>query len=158
MSREYPATSAAKIATSLRRSSRKIAAPTVRAFYRMANYQQGNCTAWVSPPGSARQCREGRKLVGIIVRTKRPEPAAARPHRPFPAARSATMRARRGTGKGIILNRTLAGLVEWLRAWNRRRRDRRLLAGLDDRVLRDMGIDRVAVERDSAMSFWRQLR
>ena len=97
-------------------------------------------------------------MVGIIVRTKRPEPAAARPPRPFPAARSAAMRARRGTGKGIILNRTLAGLVEWLRAWNRRRRDRRLLAGLDDRVLRDMGIDRVAVERDSAMSFWRQLR
>jgi uncharacterized protein YjiS (DUF1127 family) len=34
-------------------------------------------------------------------------------------------------------------------------RDRRLLASLDDRMLRDIGIDRGAVENDGTTWFWR---
>ena len=35
-----------------------------------------------------------------------------------------------------------------------RRRQRLLLAGLDDRALRDLGLTRAAVDRECAKSFW----
>jgi uncharacterized protein YjiS (DUF1127 family) len=53
---------------------------------------------------------------------------------------------------GRILNR----LVSLLASWHRRRRDRRLVASLDDRALRDLGIDRSMVDNDSILPFWRQ--
>jgi len=40
-------------------------------------------------------------------------------------------------------------------AWHERVRSRRLLASYDDRMLRDIGIDRAAVENESTASFWR---
>jgi uncharacterized protein YjiS (DUF1127 family) len=54
-----------------------------------------------------------------------------------------------------ILGRTLVRLVEQVIARDQRRRDRRLLAILDDRMLRDIGIDRATAESDSTTSFWR---
>jgi len=48
--------------------------------------------------------------------------------------------------------------ARWTRlilSWRGSARDRRQLAGLDDRMLRDIGIDRAAVEDESAISFWR---
>lgn len=36
-------------------------------------------------------------------------------------------------------------------------RGRRFLASLDDRMLRDIGIDRCTVDRESTVSFWRML-
>lgn len=48
----------------------------------------------------------------------------------------------------------LAGLVHRLLAWRERARSRRLLAGLDDHVLRDIGIDRATVEREAGKPFW----
>jgi uncharacterized protein YjiS (DUF1127 family) len=54
-----------------------------------------------------------------------------------------------------ILRRTLARLAKHVISWNRGRHDRRLLASLDDRMLRDIGIRRDAVERDSTSSLWR---
>jgi uncharacterized protein YjiS (DUF1127 family) len=40
-------------------------------------------------------------------------------------------------------------------AWRQRTRGRRLPACLDERMLRDIGIDRDMTERDSTVSFWR---
>jgi uncharacterized protein YjiS (DUF1127 family) len=45
--------------------------------------------------------------------------------------------------------------VAWVSAWRKRRRDRRLLASLDDRSLHDIGIGRAKVEDESTVSFWR---
>jgi len=42
-----------------------------------------------------------------------------------------------------------------LAAWRRRSRNERLPACLDERMLRDIGIDRDMAERDSTVSFWR---
>jgi len=39
-------------------------------------------------------------------------------------------------------------------AWRRRRRDLRCLAHLDERALRDIGIDRSLTSNDSAIPFW----
>ena len=47
-------------------------------------------------------------------------------------------------------------LVRWIERWRRRGRDRRTLAGLDDRALRDLGLDRADVETESTQSFWRR--
>ena len=54
-----------------------------------------------------------------------------------------------------ILGRRLARLVERVIAWDRGYRDRQFLASLDNRQLRDIGIDRATVGSDSAASFWR---
>jgi uncharacterized protein YjiS (DUF1127 family) len=51
--------------------------------------------------------------------------------------------------------RMLVALAEFITAWRRYRRDRRLLASLNERELRDIGIDRSMVENDSAVEFWR---
>jgi len=48
-----------------------------------------------------------------------------------------------------------AGWVERVLSWRERVRGRRFLASLDDRTLRDIGLERGAVERDSTVSFWR---
>jgi uncharacterized protein YjiS (DUF1127 family) len=63
------------------------------------------------------------------------------------------------TGRMVRLRSNLArGLVRLAGrfiAWHRQRRDRQRLARLDDRSLRDIGIDRAAVEDESTASFWR---
>jgi uncharacterized protein YjiS (DUF1127 family) len=41
-------------------------------------------------------------------------------------------------------------------SWCRRANDRRLIASLDDRALRDIGIDRALVDDESTVSFWRR--
>jgi uncharacterized protein YjiS (DUF1127 family) len=56
------------------------------------------------------------------------------------------------------VSRLCSGLVRWLArvsAWRKRRRSRRLLASMDDRSLRDIGIDRTKVEDESTVPFWR---
>lgn len=40
-------------------------------------------------------------------------------------------------------------------AWYRVLRDSRMLSGLNDRALRDIGIDRATVEDESSSGFWR---
>jgi uncharacterized protein YjiS (DUF1127 family) len=49
----------------------------------------------------------------------------------------------------------LRALVEHVVFWDRRVRARQMLASLDDRMLRDIGIDRATAESDSTTSFWR---
>jgi uncharacterized protein YjiS (DUF1127 family) len=46
-------------------------------------------------------------------------------------------------------------LVAWLQAAHERRRQRRALADLDDRSLRDIGLSRHQAEREAAKPFWR---
>ena len=73
------------------------------------------------------------------------QPAAApRLHR---AIRAVRLRA----GARAALSRLVGSFI----AWRVRIRSRRLLASFDDRMLRDIGIDRARVERESSGSFWR---
>jgi len=51
--------------------------------------------------------------------------------------------------------RILVALAEFTTAWRRHRRDRTLLANLNERELRDLGIDRAMVETDRVAEFWR---
>jgi uncharacterized protein YjiS (DUF1127 family) len=53
------------------------------------------------------------------------------------------------------LGGALVRLVEGILSWDARVRDGQLLARLDDRMLRDIGIDRAAIENDSSTWFWR---
>jgi uncharacterized protein YjiS (DUF1127 family) len=57
------------------------------------------------------------------------------------------VRAARALGLGVRLLRALPALIESAR-------DRRLLARLDDRMLRDVGLDRGTVERDGTTWSW----
>jgi uncharacterized protein YjiS (DUF1127 family) len=54
-----------------------------------------------------------------------------------------------------MIGRRLAFLAERLIDSYRGWRDRQFLAGLDDRQLRDIGIDRATLPRDDATPFWR---
>jgi uncharacterized protein YjiS (DUF1127 family) len=47
-------------------------------------------------------------------------------------------------------------LAEFTTLWRRHRRDRRLLASLNERELRDLGIDHPMVETDRVAEFWRR--
>ena len=53
--------------------------------------------------------------------------------------------------------RMLRALIRFIVAWRRHQRDRRLLASLSERELRDIGIDRGMVSRedDPVFSRWR---
>ncbi len=53
-----------------------------------------------------------------------------------------------------ILARGFDRLIEQIGAWNKSRRDRYLLAGLNDRNLRDIGLESAAIRRDDSMSVW----
>jgi uncharacterized protein YjiS (DUF1127 family) len=57
------------------------------------------------------------------------------------------------------LHHVLKGAVErcsrGLSHWQQRRRDRRTLMRLDERALRDLGLDRPPVESDNITTFWR---
>lgn len=45
--------------------------------------------------------------------------------------------------------------IPLLRLWAARRRERCALANLDDRLLRDIGMNRDAARRESRLPFWR---
>lgn len=61
----------------------------------------------------------------------------------------------RAARSGAFPGRTLARLVERVISWYRGYRDRRLLAGMDDRMLRDIGIDRATAGSERTTWFWR---
>ena len=45
--------------------------------------------------------------------------------------------------------------VRWIERWHALARDRRVLASFDERMLRDIGLDRASVDTESTRSFWR---
>lgn len=49
----------------------------------------------------------------------------------------------------------LRGLLDIAAHWRRRRIERRAMLRLDDHLLRDIGIDRMQVEKMAARPFWR---
>jgi uncharacterized protein YjiS (DUF1127 family) len=75
----------------------------------------------------------------------RPEPAAAAPNRPVAAP----------PARGRLI---LGTIVATLREWRRRSVARREFAGLDERTLRDIGLDPGVVDYEIGQSFWRPIR
>lgn len=53
------------------------------------------------------------------------------------------------------LDRALGAALDRLLSWQDRMRSRRMLRGLDDHMLRDIGIDRSTAEHEGSMPFWR---
>lgn len=53
------------------------------------------------------------------------------------------------------LGAPLSGPIAVLRAWLRRRHDRRDLLRLDNHMLRDIGLDRSRVDEIASRPFWR---
>ena len=54
-----------------------------------------------------------------------------------------------------VIGLGLSRLLEFVVACNRRRRDRQLLAEMNEWRLRDIGIGSTTAERDGSMSYWR---
>ncbi len=57
---------------------------------------------------------------------------------------------------GLRLSRILGQLSRVLHEWRRRSRDRALLATLDERTLRDIGLTRCDVAYEINKPFWRK--
>ena len=74
---------------------------------------------------------------------------------PAPHRGSETQRPARTGRFRAVLGLGLRRLLEYVVAWNRCRRDRKLLAELNEWMLRDIGIDSTTAERDISMSYWR---
>ena len=55
-------------------------------------------------------------------------------------------------------SQVLGLIVATLREWRRRRAERRELASLDERMLRDVGLDPGTVYYEASQSFWRTPR
>jgi uncharacterized protein YjiS (DUF1127 family) len=49
----------------------------------------------------------------------------------------------------------VGGLAAWIMFWSERARQRRALAALDDRMLKDIGLTRVDVTSECDNPFWR---
>src|SRR5262249_24362057 len=73
---------------------------------------------------------------------------------PAPHRDSETPRPTRTGRFRAVLGLGLSRLLEFVVAWNRCRRDRQLLAELNEWSLRDIGIDSTTAERDISMSYW----
>ncbi len=56
---------------------------------------------------------------------------------------------------GAGLTSALPALWETLLTWQERASQRRLLASLEDRMLKDVGISRADAEREASKPFWR---
>ena len=54
-----------------------------------------------------------------------------------------------------ILQRQILALMAWWTAISERRRQRRALGQLDERMLRDIGIGRYDAEHEISKPFWR---
>lgn len=110
----------------------------------------------------------------VLLGVKHLDSGGASPKRPRPAVRSKGSRAGREcegcpaprrdsetprpTHSGrfrAVFGLGLSRLLEFIVAANRRSRDRQLLAKMNERSLRDIGIDSTTAEMDSSMSYWR---
>jgi uncharacterized protein YjiS (DUF1127 family) len=53
------------------------------------------------------------------------------------------------------LRLSMGGFVDQVLAWQERARQRQMLASFDERQLRDVGLTRADVDRESEKPFWR---
>lgn len=58
-------------------------------------------------------------------------------------------------GKRTAWRLSFRAVADSIRLWQRRRKSRRHLLWLDDRLLRDIGIDRRAALEEARKPFWR---
>jgi uncharacterized protein YjiS (DUF1127 family) len=97
-------------------------------------------------PITALKLRDRVPAQGMIPRASaRQEPASAVPNRPIEAPR----------GRWRLI---LGSIVATLREWRRRSIDRGQLARLDERTLRDIGLDPGVVDYEMYQPFWRPPR
>jgi uncharacterized protein YjiS (DUF1127 family) len=96
-------------------------------------------------PITAPQLRDRGPAQRATPASARHEPAAAVPSRPVVVPRASW---------SLIPGR----IVATLREWRRRHVGRRELASLDERTLRDIGLDRGVVDYEVCRSFWRSPR
>ena len=97
--------------------------------------------------GNERMNRDiAKRPQNVVPGVKHLDSGRTSPQRPRPT-RTGRFRAVLGLG--------LSRLLEFVVAWNRRSRDQQWLAGLSERILRDIGIDSTTAERDRSMSYWR---
>ena len=80
-------------------------------------------------------------------------PRASARHQPAATVANCPVEAPRARWRVI-----LGSIVATLREWRRRRVARRGLANLDERTLRDIGVDPGMVDYEMRQSFWRPLR
>jgi len=124
--------------------------------------------------GNERMNRDiAKRPQNVVLGVKHLDSGGASPQRPRPAVRSTGSLAGREykgcpaphrdsetprptrTGRfRAVLGLGLSRLLEFVVARNRCRRDQQLLAGLNERSLRDIGIDSTTAE-SSSMSYWR---
>jgi uncharacterized protein YjiS (DUF1127 family) len=71
------------------------------------------------------------------------------------AERGIGRQARRRHRRAAIVAAVVATLAAWAMFWSERARQRRLLAALDDRMLKDIGLTRADVAAESDKPFWR---
>ena len=55
----------------------------------------------------------------------------------------------------VIMKGMLAGFVDCVISWQQRASERHHLRGLDDRLLKDIGITRADVDNEVSKPFWR---
>ena len=87
------------------------------------------------------------------VAAQRATPRASARHQPAAAVPNCPVEAPRARWRVI-----LGSIVATLREWRRRRMGRRELASLDERTLRDIGLDPGVVDYEVGRSFWRPPR
>jgi len=100
------------------------------------------------------------------LRARPAQPSTPGPQPATPGSQPATPRASvpaAGPGRPAVAPRAgwspiLDSIVATLREWRRRRVGRYELAGLDERTLRDIGLDPGTVDYEVRQSFWRPLR
>jgi uncharacterized protein YjiS (DUF1127 family) len=59
------------------------------------------------------------------------------------------------TGLSAGLGRLFLASLQTLQLWYERSRQRRRLARLDERLLRDIGVDRITAMEEASKPFWR---
>ena len=96
------------------------------------------------PPIGAAKLWDQRPAQPVPFRTSaRHEPATAIPTHPVVTSRASSL---------------LGLIVATLREWRRRSAERRELARLDERMIRDVGLDPGSVYYEASQSFWRTPR
>jgi uncharacterized protein YjiS (DUF1127 family) len=128
---------------------------------------------------------EGRLLPGALTRPKQQGPRMreidsptldregesgshrlapnAHPGLPFPADKPIATANAGSWHRSRTLARAMGAILRWTKwlaalppQWAERDRSRRFLSGLDDYMLKDLGLSRADVERETSKSFWRE--